>query len=68
MGSKVCRRISIKYKAEASNRDIELERSMKIYEYEMKYENGLLGHRNKHSLQFQKNGSSFLFVTCKTTL
>lgn len=65
---KVCRTIRIKYKVEASNRDIELERNMKIYEYEMEYENGLLGHGNKRSLQFEENGSSFLFGTCETTL
>lgn len=41
---------------------------MKIYEYEMEYENVLLGHRNKRSLQFQEHGSSFLFGICKTTL
>lgn len=41
---------------------------MKIYEYEMEYENGLLGHGNKRSLQFEENGSSFLFGTCETTL
>lgn len=56
MGSKIWRRIRIKQKVEASNRDVELEREMKIC---------LLGYRNKRSLQVQENGSFFLFGTCK---
>lgn len=59
MGSKVWRRIRIKQKVEASNRDVEFERDMKIC---------LLGYRNKHSLQVQENVSFFLFGTRKTTL